>query len=298
MEVSVWTIDMVEYMKSPICVEHWGERMALFVMLHLGESMFAMISDFTGVQSFKPYIATAFALIIAFAFRRVYFEIEGREPKNPHALRRHRATRVAWTFSHWILCMSIIVFASGIHGLLDAVITNSTNTELGEQMGNLTALDRAGKLPTLADLTKNTPPPEGRKRAEDVALNNTSSADDGIITDYLLFRQSQALFCGGLALMVGMVFFQTMLSVGNIEVERYRLKQSQYLRLGLRVVVIIILSCIPAISRAAVSIDAFVTICFVGCVFFGWALTESFLVIRNEEKKKEAKPLGESFTKV
>jgi len=282
MEVAVMIIDMYQFLQAPICVEHWGERLALFVMLHLGESIFAMISDFTGIQSPKPYIATAFALVIAFSWRRVYFEIEGKEPKDPHAIRRHRSTRVTWTLSHWILCMSIIIFAGGTHGLLDGVINDLQSHELTDQLGNLTALDRAGKL-SWDQVNSETLSEKRAEGLETVNVTDTTESNSTLISEYLLFRQSQNLFCGGLAVMVGVVFFQTLLSIHGTHEIPYRLKYSQELRLGTRAIVVIILACLPSISMDTLTIDAFETICIVGCIFFGWAVIESFFVIRKVE---------------
>jgi len=253
-------------------------------MLHLGESLFAMITNFTGIPSPKPYVATAFALLIAFSWRRVYFEIEGKEPKDPHAVRRHRSTRYAWTLAHWVLCMSIIVFASGTHGLLSRVIGDLESDGLSDQLGNLTHLDHTGKLPSWDQL--NIPTTSSEKRAElepDVLGNATENSEDSnqLVLDYLLFRQSQNLFCGGLAVMVGMVFFQTLLSIHGTNEIPYKLKYSQHYRLVTRAIIIIILACIPVMSYETLDIDAFQTILIVGIIFVFWAVIESAYVIKK-----------------
>jgi len=291
-EIAVAAIDMYEFLLAPICVEHWGERLALFVMLHLGESLFAMITNFTGIASPKPYVATAFALLIAFSWRRVYFEIEGKEPKDPHAIRRHRSTRYAWTSAHWVLCMAIIVFASGTHGLLGRVIGDLESDGLSDQLGNLTHLDRAGKLPSWDQLNIPTDT-SSEKRAElepdvlgNATENSEGSSSDQLILDYLLFRQSQNLFCGGLAVMVGVVFFQTLLSIHGTNHIPYKLKYSQHFRLVTRAIIILILALIPTMSLDTLDIDAFQTILIVGCIFVFWAVLESFYVIKQVDDFK------------
>jgi len=47
---------------------------------------------------------------------------------------------------------------------------------------------------------------------------------------------------------------------------------------------IIVLGCVPPISLASDSIDAFGTICFVGILFFCWAVIESWYVLKKPSR--------------
>eukprot|EP01125_Pyxidicula_operculata_P015673 TRINITY_DN5344_c0_g1_i1.p1 TRINITY_DN5344_c0_g1~~TRINITY_DN5344_c0_g1_i1.p1 ORF type:complete len:577 (+),score=65.13 TRINITY_DN5344_c0_g1_i1:55-1785(+) len=125
LKTSTIVVSIIFNKTAPIAIDHWGERISLFVMIHLGESMFA-ISDVLirqenlGEKTGQVYLASAIGLIIGFSIRRVYFEVEG-EPKERHAL-RDKILFHLWNICHWILCMCIVIFAVGQLSLQNLLI--------------------------------------------------------------------------------------------------------------------------------------------------------------------------------
>jgi len=248
----------------------------LFVMIHLGESMFAIVSDYIGTfNSGIPLIAIMFGLIIPFAFRRVYFEIEGSEPKDPHALRLWYTLRL-YIFIHLILCMAIIAYAIGFSGL--QTVSNVQVLGRDIQIPYYTELDKQGELPPFQFS------PEVIVEEGNTTRSNLTCATEDL-TDlqlYYIFREDQWLFCGALALMMLMVAIQTLLSRTEKEYEeKYFLNNSQYWRIGLRLLLIIFLFALPGISYSTTTVTAFHTICVGGSFYFIWALLESFFVLKK-----------------
>jgi len=114
---------------APISVEHLGERLALFVIIHLGETMFSITETFFVLQGmwdyeyYQSYIIVMGGLLSSYSFLRVYFEVEADEPKLPHALKRNHITHYLFCLFHHILCIAIISTAIGIKGLHELQVT-------------------------------------------------------------------------------------------------------------------------------------------------------------------------------
>eukprot|EP01124_Arcella_intermedia_P002251 TRINITY_DN11229_c0_g1_i1.p1 TRINITY_DN11229_c0_g1~~TRINITY_DN11229_c0_g1_i1.p1 ORF type:complete len:613 (+),score=91.02 TRINITY_DN11229_c0_g1_i1:28-1866(+) len=303
-EIAMFFVESHNNVTAPICVEHWGERISLFLMVHLGESMFAVATDFTTQANYwQPYLATFFGLIIPFAFRRVHFEVEGTEPKEPHALRRNRWFAQLYNSLHWLLCMSVIAYALGFKGLQKANLAYLKGYTISPKKF-LKGHEMGGPESQFEEMTQ---PPHvncsvylethGLKRA-DVYFENTTCNKYWLSEQYsYLFIRSQFFFCWSLALTMGIVAaIGCMSRTKKHREDEYLVPHSQIWRLATRIICVIIFILYPIISDSIDSASPLNTIVMGGVIFFFWAVLESFYVLKKKKIIRET--LDEAYEMV
>jgi low temperature requirement protein LtrA len=97
---------------APLNIEHYIERMGLFVMLLLGLIVVALLGASEN-HEISGYLGALIPLFLAFALKWTYFDVEGA-PKKLHAVRRHSYLGVAWSFLHLPLLIGICFAAAGL----------------------------------------------------------------------------------------------------------------------------------------------------------------------------------------
>lgn len=107
----------------PLHLEHFTERLGLLVIIFLGESISALIPE-NRDQTVEFYARIFMSLGIIWSLRMLYFETDAPDLDH-HALRRHRLTGVAFTYSHLWICAGILLFSCG----LEIMISNQPNTQ-------------------------------------------------------------------------------------------------------------------------------------------------------------------------
>lgn len=283
--------NMMEYHRAPISVEHFGERYGLFVMIHLGETMFAISQNFSphGIFTdgyYRAFISVAAGLLVAFAFRKVYFEVEG-EHKDPHALRRNRVCAYLWCLSHIVFCCCIILFAVGVKGLHKLVVSELTLRH--DTIQNITMID-----------TTNTTFYEEQV----AAMWNATDAEVYYLNKKYLYPY-RSYFCYAIGIMIATILFQGFLSRTSPK-KNYRFSghYSPYVRAVFRVIFIIIICCIPSTK-----LYAFESVVTTGVLCGVWSLIENILTLplytvwRDEEdefhmKEHEREEAAEKMRKM
>jgi hypothetical protein len=95
-------------------IEHWIERLGLFVIIILGElvvSVYGISSNSSGFS--YMYLDTSLGLLIAMAFQWIYFALlDGYGGRFVHPVRSHRLSGFTWTFLH--LPMTFALMAAGV----------------------------------------------------------------------------------------------------------------------------------------------------------------------------------------
>jgi len=250
-ELGTYIVNAACFKTAPVCVEHWGERLGIFVMIHFGEAMVSLLTEFpVGAKnpntSWEPYFGVGASLIIVFALTRVYFVIEFSEHKARHALRRNRGTATVYTVSHWILCISIITYSVSVHEVQLVIEANAGF--------NLSLI-----------------PVDGGKRAIFDAGN--SSGFNNSSTIYKNEIYAEWFFCTSICLILAQMIVQNLLSISPNE---YWVPYAQYIKAGLRAVLIILV-----IIVTAAHVDAASFMYINGTLFFVWIVAESFVMTKK-----------------
>ncbi|CAG8446895.1 11155_t:CDS:10 [Diversispora eburnea] len=110
-----WT-DMFNILKhseyrTALNIEHWSERIGLFTIIAVGESVLGVLYVSTNVYPDGQLAKAILGLIIAYSIHWIYFDVDASR-QFQHALRRHVFTGVLFTFIHFPLIMSLIAFGS------------------------------------------------------------------------------------------------------------------------------------------------------------------------------------------
>jgi len=107
---------------APIDVRHWAERLGLLVIIVLGESIVALLTDasYNQTLTIRAMVCAGLGLLITFSLKWLYFDVQGL-PKRQHALQRDIYYSELWTFIHWPLSMAIAATGAGVLCLLEIV---------------------------------------------------------------------------------------------------------------------------------------------------------------------------------
>eukprot|EP01125_Pyxidicula_operculata_P010898 TRINITY_DN3579_c0_g1_i1.p1 TRINITY_DN3579_c0_g1~~TRINITY_DN3579_c0_g1_i1.p1 ORF type:complete len:686 (-),score=79.98 TRINITY_DN3579_c0_g1_i1:96-2153(-) len=264
------------YFDAPVAVDHWGERLALFVMIHLGESMFSIsavtlesgaIDDLTWQVTF----IAAMGLITGFSIRRVYFEIEGEEPKAPHAL-RDRYLFNLYTLAHWILCMGIIIFAVGQVKLEEYIAEEVTALAGNSSTTSSTSTHKryiSGGVPVAPVETTPT---------ETNGTHTTSGVSEVIHEIEVTAQQFKWVYCGSLCLILIIITIIGAISRPSHEV-KYHVAHPHILKGFVRIGLALIVILLPLTNVD--QLPVFGLVVTVSLLFFTWAIIESALVLKK-----------------
>ncbi|KAG8876147.1 hypothetical protein FRB97_004423 [Tulasnella sp. 331] len=98
-------------------IEHAMERMGLFVLLVIGESIINVsFTPMVGSTQYGPhteYWRALFGLSISFSLCWIYFDADSSRVFI-HALRRHWFTGITYSHIHWPFCASLILMSAGL----------------------------------------------------------------------------------------------------------------------------------------------------------------------------------------
>eukprot|EP00472_Partenskyella_glossopodia_P010301 CAMPEP_0197515032 /NCGR_PEP_ID=MMETSP1318-20131121/283_1 /TAXON_ID=552666 /ORGANISM="Partenskyella glossopodia, Strain RCC365" /LENGTH=340 /DNA_ID=CAMNT_0043063285 /DNA_START=646 /DNA_END=1668 /DNA_ORIENTATION=+ len=96
----------------PINIEHTAERYGCFIMLMLGESVLAIVTEHN-VDSWNDFLITYFGFWIIYALMKQY---TGAQPHNPdnHALRVSNLRGRVFLYSHILLGFALIGLGTGL----------------------------------------------------------------------------------------------------------------------------------------------------------------------------------------
>ncbi|GAB5369706.1 hypothetical protein AAMO2058_001428500 [Amorphochlora amoebiformis] len=97
----------------PINVEHTAERFGLFVMLMLGESIIALVTEESGLDTRDDLLIVGFGFVNVMAFKSIYYGAQPREPKH-HALRRGSRHGRAFVQLHLLIGASLVGVGTGL----------------------------------------------------------------------------------------------------------------------------------------------------------------------------------------
>jgi len=97
----------------PLNIEHTTERFGLFIMLVLGESIVAIVTDANGLTGVNDWLIAIFGFATVFACKTIYFEAQPHEPKE-HALKRSSFTGRLYVYLHIPLGTALIGVGTGI----------------------------------------------------------------------------------------------------------------------------------------------------------------------------------------
>ncbi|CAG8592753.1 6548_t:CDS:10 [Dentiscutata erythropus] len=105
-------LKITEY-RTALNIEHWSERLGLFAVVCLGESIFSVI--YTSLNHYPDvFLAKAIlGLVIAYDLHWIYFDVDASR-QYQHALRRHVITGILFGLVHVPLDMSLIAFGSSL----------------------------------------------------------------------------------------------------------------------------------------------------------------------------------------
>ncbi|KAF0496177.1 LtrA-domain-containing protein [Gigaspora margarita] len=105
-------LKITEY-RVALNIEHWSERLGLFAVICLGESIFSVI--YTSLNKYPDiFLAKAIlGLVIAYDLHWIYFDVDASR-QYLHALRRHTFTGILFGLTHVPLDMSLIAFGSSL----------------------------------------------------------------------------------------------------------------------------------------------------------------------------------------
>ncbi len=128
----------------PITIDHWAERLGLFVIITLGESVLSILTARSDTDIYPPevYIGAALGLLVSFCIKWIYFDVETDTEKKRHALIRNKLTSILFTHLHAIFAFSITVMAAGAIGIQHNIAHYYSNTTLfNETFTNSTMFD-------------------------------------------------------------------------------------------------------------------------------------------------------------
>ena len=103
----------------PIHLEHFTERLGLFIIIGLGEVVDDITSKDTEEFCLDMYIVVTSAFVILFALKTLYFDSDPSHIDD-HAMRRHRFTGLGFMWMHLPLMLSVAWLGSGLN-LMSAV---------------------------------------------------------------------------------------------------------------------------------------------------------------------------------
>ncbi|CAG8543727.1 12173_t:CDS:10 [Cetraspora pellucida] len=105
-------LKITEY-RTAVNIEHYSERLGLFTVVCLGESIFSVI--YASLNKYPDvFLAKAIlGLVIAYSLHWIYFDVDASR-QYQHALRRHVITGLLFGLIHIPLNMSLIAFGSSL----------------------------------------------------------------------------------------------------------------------------------------------------------------------------------------
>lgn len=143
-----------EQSRLPVSESHLPERIGLFTIIVLGESVAAVVRGAGEAMSWPAALAAgAMGLALAFGLWWIYFEnLDAR------VVRRSRAAGQAWLFAHLPLCMGLAMTGVGVERLVvaDGAMEPAARWVLGGGLAlclasmaliHVATLDRAGRHP-------------------------------------------------------------------------------------------------------------------------------------------------------
>ncbi|RHZ88764.1 hypothetical protein Glove_21g57 [Diversispora epigaea] len=119
-----WT-DMFSFLKhseyrTALNIEHWSERIGLFAIIAVGESILGVLYVSTNAYPDGQLAKAILGLIIAYSIHWIYFDVDASR-QFQHALRRHVFTGVLFILVHFPLIMSLIAFGSSLGSVMTVI---------------------------------------------------------------------------------------------------------------------------------------------------------------------------------
>jgi low temperature requirement protein LtrA len=112
-------------------IEHQSERMGLFVIIVLGESIVGVLYDNLANGVRMSFLKAAFGLLIAYNMHWIYFTVDGSR-QYQHAIRRSATTSFMWNLAH----LPLTAFLTAAGGVLRyLVLDGETVTALASGGG-------------------------------------------------------------------------------------------------------------------------------------------------------------------
>ena len=113
------SLPVVPFGFVPIHLEHYTERLGLFIIIGLGEGVDDITSKDTENYCLGMYTVVASAFVILFGLKTLYFDSDSSHIDD-HAMRRHRLSGIMYTWVHLPLMFSVAWLGSGLN-LMSAV---------------------------------------------------------------------------------------------------------------------------------------------------------------------------------
>ncbi|RUP48010.1 bacterial low temperature requirement A protein-domain-containing protein [Jimgerdemannia flammicorona] len=131
-----WPHDKIFCIQKPLYraavnIEHMADRLGLFVIITLGESVIALLystwSSNINTQAAKGVLG----LLLAYNLHWIYFDVDASR-QYKHALRRHIFTGLLFVFLHLPLCAAIVIMGSTLGVLVQVMdFPGSENIPVG-----------------------------------------------------------------------------------------------------------------------------------------------------------------------
>ncbi|CAG8551478.1 2016_t:CDS:10 [Diversispora eburnea] len=112
-------LKQIEY-RTAKNIEHWSERIGLFTIIAVGESIIGVLYVSTNVYPDGQLAKAILGLIIAYSIHWIYFDVDASR-QFQHALRRHVFTGCVFTFIHFPLIMSLIAFGTSLGSIMSII---------------------------------------------------------------------------------------------------------------------------------------------------------------------------------
>lgn len=117
-----------KHKRLPMHVEYLAERLGLFMMIMLGESIISIIVALPAYSTWWHYCSIGLCLVVIYNIHVTYFDAQPLEAED-HALRQSLVAGRVFIYSHLGLMGSLIAFGTGIKVLVGDIDTEFSDSE-------------------------------------------------------------------------------------------------------------------------------------------------------------------------
>ncbi|CAG8487368.1 7485_t:CDS:10 [Ambispora leptoticha] len=114
-----FSVFKIQEYRPALNIEHWSERCGVFIIICIGEIVFAIIQESWNAKPDWILGKSILGLLLAYDLHWIYFDVDASQ-RFQHALRRHVITGVLFGFAHFPLAMSLIAIGNSLSVIIAA----------------------------------------------------------------------------------------------------------------------------------------------------------------------------------
>ncbi|CAG8510157.1 9436_t:CDS:10, partial [Ambispora gerdemannii] len=114
-----FSVFKIQEYRPALNIEHWSERLGIFIIICIGEMVFAIIHESWNVKPDWILGKSIMGLLLAYNLHWIYFDVDASR-QFQHALRRHVITGLSFGLIHFPLAMSLIAMGDSLSVIVAA----------------------------------------------------------------------------------------------------------------------------------------------------------------------------------